>query len=158
MATNYEVCGWARFAVEDSFARGELGTERCSFGTERFSSGTIKGVIEKCRRFCNADEDCVSRDSCGVRGRLDISVMEDGDGGKASPDQLEEWRLGKRRLWSATYTFMVEKVARHPASLSEPAVSGGECRFCGRVYDDMKRGKCPSDDCPSNEKSEPEAK
>lgn len=27
------------------------------------------------------------------------------------------------------------------------------CPHCGRVYDDLKEGPCPSDDCPSHEEA-----
>jgi len=30
-----------------------------------------------------------------------------------------------------------------------PSVQGGVCQHCGREYDDIASGDCPSDDCPS---------
>jgi hypothetical protein len=30
-----------------------------------------------------------------------------------------------------------------------PSVQGGICRHCGREYEDIQSGNCPSDDCPA---------
>ena len=30
-----------------------------------------------------------------------------------------------------------------------PSVQGGVCQHCGREYEDIQSGDCPSDDCPS---------
>lgn len=51
------------------------------------------------------------------------------------------------------YTEVAELVYRKVESPKEAkdkhAVQDGECKYCGRVYNDIDYGACPSDDCPS---------
>lgn len=118
MAKNYEVYGWIKLAVKDSFEHGQIGKESQFFGKDKFCSKTIAGVIEQCLEFCGADMNCAILDSCDEQGRLDVQILEDGSGTQASSDLIEKWKLGKCQLWMATYTFYVEQVTRKPCILT----------------------------------------
>jgi hypothetical protein len=59
---------------------------------------------------------------------------------------------------SKTIEFAAERLRKAAPALLDalqdllgdlPSVQDGECRRCGREYDDIDRGNCPADDCPS---------
>jgi hypothetical protein len=76
----------------------------------------------------------------------DIYIAEiahsDEEGRIASPQQQD----ANRRLIAAA-PELLEALKDLLGEL--PSVQSGVCQHCGREYDDIFSGECPSDDCPS---------
>jgi len=122
MKTQFEVRGWIKFAEEDIFSEGCLpNTAIHDSGNDFFKADSSPEIVEKLKQFANGDNDSVMIDSCEEPGRIDISVMEDANGDKASEKELSLWKEGKKRLWNAIYSFQVEKVRREEFAFNTPS-------------------------------------
>ena len=70
--------------------------------------------------FIGVDDDYeVVLDACEEDGRVDVQVLETADSYTVDAWQVEKWKRGELALWAATYTFMVEEVARTPVQLTK---------------------------------------
>lgn len=117
----YEVNGWTKLAEEDSYTEGCLTETAQMFdGNDRFTAPTEKEIIKKLQEFCCVDENEGNTilNSCDEPGRIDIQAMETGEGYRATPNQIEQWKKGEMRLWAVTYSFQVELVERKQVSLA----------------------------------------
>ena len=95
--------------AEDVFDRGEVGITRCAWSSRdnRIEGvfNTIEDALEEvCRANCfdYVPANChnVGRDIPEEAGRFDISVMVDADNCEATEHDIEEWKAGRKRLWS----------------------------------------------------------
>lgn len=95
--------------AEDVFDRGEVGLTRCAWSSRdnRIEGvfNTIEDALEAvCRANCfdYVPANChnVGRDIPEEAGRFDISVMVDADNCEATEHDIEEWKAGRKRLWS----------------------------------------------------------
>lgn len=121
MKQNYDVTGWTKFGEEDDYKEGCLPETGFSHtGGDTFSAHSIDGIVEKVLAFTGFDkkDDPVLLDSCDEPGRIDIQGLENADGIPASAREIKEWKRGKIKLWSVTYTFDVEKVTRKKVKLA----------------------------------------
>ena len=129
----YEVDGWRRLTEENDHETGCMPETGCtSTGPDRFEAGSIEDlIVDKLMPFVGSnDAGGILRDACDEEGRIDIQVMEDEDGVTASEHEVEEWRAGRGRLWSACYTFRVEEVERKIVSAVD-GTAAPVCPTCG---------------------------
>lgn len=122
MSTYYEIGVAHKFAEEDIYGDGcQPGTSTGARIDINLTGGSAAEVIEKARQYLGADK-CEVRIGGGVgeeaAGRVDISMLETGDGGRASAADLAAWREGRRRLWLADYIMHVEKITAEDVDLS----------------------------------------
>ena len=119
MKTQYEINGYIKHAEEDSWENGCDPTSGNSFfGDTQFKADSIEKLITYLCQHCGAERDAVTLDACEEPGRIDIQVMENGEGYHASNPEMESFRKGNCRLWLADYSFQVEKVTRETISLN----------------------------------------
>lgn len=117
----FEITGWTKFAEEYVFGEGSLPKTSVSFSdkTMRFKAKTVDSLIDKLMEFTGCrDRRDVELDACETDGRLDIRVMENSSGCRASQYEIEAWRKGECRLWFAEYSFNAERVNRETISLA----------------------------------------
>lgn len=97
------------YTTEDIFDRGEVGKTNLAWSSrdnrieDRFD--TIEDALEAiCRANCfeYVPANClnVGRDMPEEAGRFDISFLVDVDNCEATDHEIEEWKQGRRRLWS----------------------------------------------------------
>lgn len=126
MKIKFESNGWFKSSEEDIFDQGCIPNTRADFhGSDRFTANTTQELIEQCMDFAGTDDekDC-EMDACGEIGRLDIQILENEDGHKASMGQIEDWKKpGGNKLYLCTYTFVIEIVTRERVSLTKPFVT-----------------------------------
>lgn len=125
MKTQFEVRGWIKFGEVDNYQEGcDPATGFHHSGTDYFKANTIQEVIEKCQNFVSSDskEDLIL-DSCEDIGRLDISLLENEDGYKASKQEIKQWKQRKVTLYNVIYTFNLELVTRESVSLTKSFVT-----------------------------------
>ena len=103
------VKSYAAYTTEDVFDRGEVGLTRCAWSSR---DNRIEGVFntiedaleavcrENCFDYVPANCHNVGRDIPEEAGRFDISIMVDADNCEATEHDIEEWKAGRKRLWS----------------------------------------------------------
>lgn len=103
------VKSYVAYTTEDVFLGGEVGETNFAWSSndnpirERFD--TIEDAIKS---VCNANyfdyvpANCLNfgKDVPEEAGRFDISVMVDDDNCEATKYDIEEWKAGRKRLWS----------------------------------------------------------
>jgi hypothetical protein len=110
---HYQISGWVKHAEEDVFTDGcQPGTGVSCSGKDTFTGKTPQEAIKAFTAFFGAEEDEAKLNACEEDGRIDVSVMETGDGTVAGKYDIEQWKAGKMRLWDSTYTGTLEKVER----------------------------------------------
>lgn len=115
---HYEARGWSAHVEEDDFNEGCNGKSLFKSGTDRFTGKTVQDIVLEMMRFVGtSDNDAVELNSCDELGRVDISVQEDDDATIPSLSQIEDWKLGKCRLWYCTYTFNVRLMTEETVEL-----------------------------------------
>ena len=100
---------YAAFTTEDVFYQGEIGNTCCAWTSSdnpvkgRFNTieDALKAVCDK-NFFEYIPANChnVGKDMPEEAGRFDISVMVDINNCEATRSEIEEWKQGRRRLWS----------------------------------------------------------
>jgi len=117
MKEYYEVNKWIAFCEEDTWEEGCKGGAFDKSGRESFKGATPDDAIRAFVEFVGADDDCVERAACDEANRVDIAIMENSEGYKATEGEISLWKDGKCRLWYCVYTGYVEKVTREDVSL-----------------------------------------
>ena len=97
------------YTTEDVFDRGEVGFTHCAWtSSDNHVSGRFDTIEDALKAVCDANcfdyipVNChnVGRDIPEEAGRFDISVMVDAANCEATRSEIEEWKQGRRRLWS----------------------------------------------------------
>ena len=105
------VDGILRYVEEDSWEHGCLPNTSFSVSMDiSFKGETKEDLINKIKEFFGVEDDDLELNSCGENGRIDVSVLEDFDGLKASESEIEQWQKGLIKLYSAIYTMNVYKL------------------------------------------------
>lgn len=110
-----------KFAEEDVYQEGcKPGTGSAYVEDAKFEDATLGGIIDKIKRYFDIDSDEeLQFNACEEVGRLDIVIMEDRDGIKANERDIEDWKIGEKRLWYCIYTYRIWEVDRKPVNLEE---------------------------------------
>ena len=120
MKTYYQASGWVKFYEEDIYEEGCLPhTGGIIDGNEVFKAEHLGALMDTILGFTGADATDIDMDACDEAGRLDISVMEDENGFKATIKQIEAWKAGEIRLWDCIYSFQVERITSERLNLRE---------------------------------------
>ena len=107
MKSQFEVRGWIKFGEVDNYKEGcDYKTGFHHHGTDYFKGNTIQEIIEECQNFVSSDNvNDLMLDSCDDIGRLDISLLENEEGYKASKREIE---LVQRENVSLTKAFITK--------------------------------------------------
>lgn len=103
------VKSYAAYTTEDVFDQGEVGKTNVAWTS---SDNPVKGrfdtIEDALKAVCAAN--CFdwipanwlnwAKDWPEETGRFDFSVMVDADNAEATPSEIEEWKAGRKRLWS----------------------------------------------------------
>ena len=100
---HYEMHCYEKETVVDDYEQGEIDDVQCwEINHLEAEGATLRECIEKaCDELCvDFTDDCYQ-----VINDRDILIccMEDEDGCKAYPCDIERWKKGEQRLWSVTY-------------------------------------------------------
>lgn len=125
MKSQFEVRGWIKFGEVDNYKEGcDYKTGFHHHGTDYFKGNTIQEIIEECQNFVSSDNvNDLMLDSCDDIGRLDISLLENEEGYKASKREIELWKENKVTLYNVIYTFQIELVQRENVSLTKAFIT-----------------------------------
>ena len=124
------VKSYVAYTTEDVFDRGEVGLTRCAWSSmdNRIEGvfNTIEDALEEvCRANCfdYVPAKCynVGRDMPEEAGRFDISVMVDADNYEATEHDIEEWKAGRKRLWSCQISVYLGVCAERELTPEEVA-------------------------------------
>ena len=124
------VKSYAAYTTEDVFDRGEFGFTYCAWTSSdnpvigRFDTieDALKAVCEaNCFDYVPANCHNVGRDIPEEAGRFDISVMVDADNCEATEYDIEEWKAGRKRLWSCQVSVYLGVCAERDLTPEEVA-------------------------------------
>lgn len=114
----YEIERAFKLVEEDSYENGCIPDTAKSWTLHtRFSSTTVRGLLNEICKLHGADVNDVELNSCGEDGRIDVAVMEDAYGNRATERDLDVWKEGRRKLYSCIYTYYIHKVEREVVRL-----------------------------------------
>lgn len=120
MNTYYQANGWAKFYEEDVYQEGCLPhTGGLIDGREVFRADTTDGLLNELLAFTGANYEDIQLNSCDEVGRVDISIMENADGARATKWEIESWKEADIQLWDCIYTFQIEKITAEAVNLEE---------------------------------------
>lgn len=103
------VKSYIAYTTEDIFGQGEVGNTNFAWSSEDNPvSGRFNSIEDALYAVCDVNyfgyipSNChnVGRDIPEEAGRFDISVMVDADNCEATEHDIEEWKAGRKRLWS----------------------------------------------------------
>ncbi|WP_405101507.1 hypothetical protein [Oceanobacillus sp. FSL H7-0719] len=97
-----------KFVEEDDYLKGCLPETGFSMEMSISFNGELKeDLLNKLMSFHGVDNDSLEINACGERGRVDVHVMEDENSYNVSESDLKEWKAGKKKLYSAIYTYYI---------------------------------------------------
>lgn len=116
----YETNGWYKFAEQDDWEHGcDPDTAFSYAGDEVFKAETVEDLLKQIRSFVGVSDDYeMLMDSCETDGRVDIQVLETKDAYVATESEIEAWKRGEIKLWSAIYSFEIYEVERKAVRLN----------------------------------------
>lgn len=82
-----------------------------------FDALTLRQLLEKILEYHEVTEENIELDACDEKGRLDVCVMEDEYGDKASEEDLKLWKQGRKRLFYVVYIYNIREIKRTIVSL-----------------------------------------
>ena len=120
MINYYLADGWTKLSEEDIYQDGcQPNTGGIYGGADRWRADTVEDLIQQLLGFTGADYEGIDFDACEDVARIDIALMEDDNGSKATRHQINEWKEGKIRLWDCIYSFHINRVQSEPLNLRE---------------------------------------
>ena len=116
----YECNGWYKFAEQDDWEHGcDPDTAFSYAGDEVFKADSVEALLKQVRDFVGVPHDYeVDLDACETDGRVDIQVLETKDAYVATESEIEAWKRGEIKLWSAIYSFEIYEVERKAVRLN----------------------------------------
>jgi|SRR5688572_5244189 len=115
----YKIDGLLKFSEEDSFEEGCIGPGSLSEVDILWTGSNPLEVIQKVMDFLGVDKEAVSLNSCDEVGRVDFSLLENGDGYQLYdfPSQVDDWKAGKIKAYDVCYTGQVVECTESPVNL-----------------------------------------
>jgi len=102
-----------KFVEEDNYENGCNPDTAQGWTVDiKFKAETIEELIKQITEFYGVEEEDIEINSCDEDGRIDINIMENSEGYKATEREIEAWKQGLKKLYSAIYTYNIEKVTR----------------------------------------------
>ncbi len=101
----YMIKGFFKHAEQDDFKNGCLpNTGHSSSLDIDIIADTKSELIEKVKSWFDVTSDNIELNACDELGRIDIQVMENGIGDKATDTEISMWKEGCFNLWLANYS------------------------------------------------------
>lgn len=98
------------FVEEDNYEKGCLpGTDQYKEIDITFKGETKEEILTHIMNFYDVDEDDIETNACDEPGRIDIALMENAKGEKATISEIEQWKKGKIKLYYVVYTHHLTK-------------------------------------------------
>jgi len=113
----YYYSGKALKMVEvDNYKEGCLPESAQNFLIDvTFRNETKEEIIEDIKDYFDIEE--LEINACDEPGRIDFSILENGDGLSASNYEVKEWKEGNIILYHAIYTYQITKVTKEVVKL-----------------------------------------
>ncbi len=102
-----------KFSEEDVYQEGCLPdtTQTCDVDVE-FKSDSVAGLLKKMYDYFGISKEDADLNACDEKGRIDICILENADGYKASKSDIVCWKDRDKKLWSVIYTYYISKVTK----------------------------------------------
>lgn len=107
----YITLGHIRHTEQDIFTEGcDPSTSNSQWIDMVIKRETKEELVSYLKEYCSATQEDLQLNACDENSRLDIQVMEDEEGLKASKTELALWKDNKKKLFLSTYTFKIYKL------------------------------------------------
>jgi len=102
----YMIDGLSKFAVQETFEFGESSIGGSDSEVDMvFKNPTIEGVVTDVCAFLWTESADLQ-----AGGVVSFDKLEDVYGLTASSQEIEEWKNGEKKLWSARYTGVIVEI------------------------------------------------
>lgn len=124
------VRSYVAYTTEDVFNQGETGRTCVAWTSgDNPVEGRFTAIEDALKAVCEANcfdyvpANCLNfgKDVPEEAGRFDISVMVDADNCEATRAEIEEWKAGRKRLWSCIVSVYLGVCAERELTLEEIA-------------------------------------
>lgn len=121
---------YAAYTTEDVFDQGEVGKTCCAWSSrDNPVDGRFNTIEDALKAVCKANcfdyvpANCLNfgEEVPEEAGRFDIFVMVDADNCEATRSEIEEWKAGRKRLWSCQISVYLGVCAERDLTLEEVA-------------------------------------
>lgn len=116
----YRAVRFWKYWEEDVYNDGCIPNSGGSWGDRlKLEADSLPALIEAVKKHLYIDCDDYCLDFLEEDGRIDLAQMEDAEATLATPAQMNAWKAGKLKLYSALYAIYVEKIAILPIMSAE---------------------------------------
>lgn len=124
------VKSYTAYTTEDVFLDGEVGKTNFAWSSkDNPVRGRFDTIGDALKAVCDANYfdyvpsnfQNVGKDVPEEAGRFDISFMVDVDNCEATRDDIEEWKAGRKRLWSCQISVYLGVCSERDLTLEEVA-------------------------------------
>lgn len=124
------VKSYIAYTTEDVFLEGEVGKTNFAWSSEENPvRGRFDTIEDAIKAVCDANyfdyvpDNCLNfgKDMPEEAGRFDISVMVDVNNSEATKYEIEEWKAGRRRLWSCIISVYLGVCSERDLTFEEVA-------------------------------------
>lgn len=124
------VKSYIAYTTEDVFLEGEVGKTNFAWSSnDNPIRGRFDTIEDAIKAVCDANYfdyvpsnfQNVGKDAPEEAGRFDISVMVDVNNCEATKYDIEEWKAGRKRLWSCQISVYLGVCAERDLTLEEVA-------------------------------------
>ena len=107
---SYRTKGYLKLSEQDEYNNGCLPDTGLKYfdSLHSLSNNTLIETLYDIRTFLGAEKEDVLINACGEDGRVDVFVLENYNGDRASSIELGQWRKGEIKLYHCTYSFTIE--------------------------------------------------
>ena len=107
----YQTSKALKMSDETTFDNGYIPETGQMFQCDiEFKAEKTKQLIENIKDFFGVDDEALLLNSCDDIGRIDVQLLENEAGEKASEWEIKDWKnKGCVQLYACTYSFIVEK-------------------------------------------------
>lgn len=125
---------YAAYTTEDVFGQGEVGNTNFAWSSEyNLIRGRFNTIEDALKSVCDANYfdyvavNCLNfgKDIPEEAGRFDISVMVDVNNCEATKYDIEEWKAGRKRLWSCVISVYLGVCTQRDLTPEEVAAYNG---------------------------------
>ena len=106
----YIIRDFLKMAELNDYKEGCVGNTKHSSLPMEIKADTIEGVKDRVINWFGVTLPDVDFNSCDEDGRVDIQLMENGEGDRATKSELIQWKDGKLDLYACTYTGQLEQL------------------------------------------------
>lgn len=103
---------------EEVFQEGRIPETGYTFEVDiKFCATTLDELINKITEYYSVEAFDIKLNSCGEKGRIDITIQENDNSFKPTLHEIQQWKEKQEKLYIAIYTYRICKVTKEAVRL-----------------------------------------